>query len=269
MRSWTILALLAVWLPASPAYAVPVTWTGEWSIAQRISTIIGVGGAESAFGASATQDGDIKDLTADLGVAKAAANAQSDIDQDSTGNALVEFVRPFTLPASSKHWSVRLFGALSGKMTVRTTDEDITASAFIDAVARVLDNQGDTVFEIGDPLSTWHDALIRSPIANQGPAEKALLEALEETRDLTAGQYFLYGRIEALTGATKSPPGIADSTSQFFNSLVIGITVTPLAEPPTILTAGTLALILAALRRRLPTVASPGRPRDCREGDAA
>jgi hypothetical protein len=145
---------------------------------------------------------------------------------------------------------VKLFGTLSGNMTVGTTDEDVTASAFIDAVARVLDNQGDTVFEIGDPDSTWHDFLIRSPIADQGPAQKALLQALEDTQGLPDGKYFLFGRIEALAGATKSPPGIADATSQFFNSLVIGIVVTPLAEPPSMLLVGTVALILAVFRRR-------------------
>lgn len=235
---------------AVSAFALPVDWTNVWIINQLRSDPIGAAAAQSAFGASAIQDGEIKDVNADLAVAKAAASAQSIIDQRSSGDAIVEFGRPFKLSGPGL-WKVTLFGTLTGEMHVRTTDDDVDASAFIDAVARILDKNGDpvkdgdNVFEIGSPDDfTWHDHLIRSLI-NEGPSDKFVLASLDQSMVLGPGDYSVFGKLEALAGTGPGAPGIASASSLFFNSLIVGISVTAAPEPSTLtlLCAGIFGLI--------------------------
>ena len=227
----TVVLLVVVLSVAGPltAAALPVPWTDdEWFIRTRTSETVGAGVARSAFGASATQDGDVKDLTAQLAVAKASGAAQSRADMDSNAEGIVEFSRGFTLDGAPHRWLVTLFGTLAGTMSVRTADPTVTAGAFITAIARVLDKDGNVLFEIGD--AAWDDALIRSPI-NQGPDNKALLVSLDDSMVLPDGNYSVYGRIQALAGAGQGAPGIADASSLFFNSLVVGGSVLPVRAP--------------------------------------
>jgi len=248
---------------AVSAFALPVDWTNVWIINQLSSDPIGAAAAQSAFGASAIQDGEINDVNADLAVAKAAASAQSIIDQRSSGDAIVEFGRPFRLSGPGL-WKVTLFGTLTGDLHVRTADADVDALAFIDAVARILDKNGDpvkdgdVVFEIGSPDDfTWHDHLIRSLI-NEGPNDKFVLASLDQSMVLGPGDYSVYGKLEALAGAGMGVPGIANASSLFFNSLIVGISVTAAPEPSTLmlLCAGIFGLIaLRACAVLIPRVA--------------
>src|SRR5207249_239615 len=96
------------------------------------------------------------------------------------------------------------------------------------AIARVLDKQGNTVFEIGD--TEWDRAVIRSAI-NQGQSPQVLLLPLEDSMVLLDGVYSVYGKIAATAGVSKSSPGIADASAQFFDSLVVGGSVTAIPQP--------------------------------------
>ncbi len=114
------LTFIALVILVPPAEAVPsFTWTEPWEVT-LLPKICGGPSAlcESfvgrAFGASATVDGQIRDTTVDVAVAKSQWGAGNSA---SIGSTSVQFSRTFLLSDSSQGWNVNLSGLLNGMLT--------------------------------------------------------------------------------------------------------------------------------------------------------
>jgi hypothetical protein len=115
-------------------HAVPsFTWTEPWNVTLLSNCLpfnpTLCGSHPRAFGASATQDGQILNTTADIAVAKSSWAAGNSPGTGSTG---VMFSRQFVLSGAPEGWTVSLDGILNGALTAfGSNTARVTAEASI------------------------------------------------------------------------------------------------------------------------------------------
>lgn len=176
-------------------------WTSDWTVPKLTATIDGVGGASSAFGASATMNGEIKDVKANLAVGKAAASALTDPMVASSGEAAVEFQRTFELSGSPEGWKISLFGNLLGDLDVVSPGPNIKAKARVLATAFVEDAKGDILFRIGGGTTAWD----RSLEADDNKKNLFIMQPLVTNQKLADGKYLIFGLLEAFVDTDIGP----------------------------------------------------------------
>ncbi len=246
VRLWVPVLGLVAW--ASPVSAdLLLQFTSDWAPAFQINEV-GAGTGRAAFGNSATMDGERKDLGANPGIAKAQSQAASIPNMNSRGQADVVFQRTFKLPGDTD-WSVTLAGLLIGNLSATSPGNGLTAQAAVQGEGLIQDSMGRGQADIGGANSVWFANL--EPM--QGTETLSILEALQTTVILHSGDYALSGTLETVARTDKAPVTAGQAKADFFHSLSIGVSATPIPGPASVvlilvgLSAGFFMLIL---RRR-------------------
>jgi hypothetical protein len=222
--------ILLMVLGLSPSvHAVPsFTWTEPWNVTLLSNCIPSTipfnpicGSEPRAFGASATQDGQILDTTADIAVAKSKWWAGHSGGSGGTG---LTFSRRFLLSGAAEGWTVSLSGSLNGGITAFGTN-----SASVRAGASITSSLGINFNAERTPLQ-------------EPPVFIVLNQSQLKTAELSDGLYTVAGSL--ITG---SGGGSHLSSSTFFDSLAgtpdggfrVSVTATPVPEPSTLLLLAT------------------------------
>jgi hypothetical protein len=240
--SLLVFALALAWPTHGQAGFV---WLDDgWKVTLDMNIPKGVYSKQRAFGASATEDGQVFDVAADVATAK--ARTQSFFDPNgSFARARVNFERDFRLEGDPGFWLVTLQGVLSGRLTVFDPDDETAATVF--ALARVSDTDGELALDWGQNL--------------EGNGTIDLFEPMNKTLVLPNGDYTVSGLLDAFT-ILSTDVGAASADSDFFNagSFVVAVSAAPVPEPSSSLGAvsGGLLLIMVLGRRRRPPPASAG-----------
>lgn len=198
--------------------AVPsFTWTEPWNVTLLSNCLpfnpTTCGSHPRAFGASATQDGQILNTTADTAVAKSSWAAGNFSGSGSTG---VTFSRQFLLSGAPEGWTVSLSGILNGGITTFGSN-----SAGVVAGASIAPSLGIT-FDVQRPSFAEPPVFV---LVNQSQLQTAVLPD---------GAYTVAGSL-----ITRSGGGSGQSASFFFDSLAgrpgdgfrVSVTATPVPEP--------------------------------------
>ena len=221
--------VLAVLSFSPDVQAVPTfTWEGNWNIALLSNCIAhsdpshpdictAFNGAR-AFGASATQDGQILNTTSDTGLAKSQWSAALGPNAGQTG---VTFSRAFLLSGASEGWTVSLSGLLTGSAFAGGTNTaDVTAAASILPSLNIM----------------LHDHAVDP---RTGPIGHPVSLAQLQTAMLADGSYTVSGSL--LTGASGGN-GVAGA--DFFGNVLnngttfgfaVNVSASPVPEPSTLL----------------------------------
>ena len=229
------LLLALVW----PALAAPLAWLAPWTVQLDQNMVDGAGARQRAFGVSATIDGQIVDLDADIALARTEALV---LAADSLAVARVDFERPFSLAGSPNGWTLSLLGLLSGSLAI-ATDPGALSEVSIFGRAHVFDDKGNLV---GPSIAVTEDRKL------VGVTPFALFAATDSVF-LENGNYLIKGRLTAnavsLAAAAPIPPVLAQSL--FFNGgWEVSLDAREAPEPSTLLLV--LAAGAATALRRAP-----------------
>ena len=233
----TIAALALCW-PAFTAAAV-IDWQVPWNVQLDQNNVTGAGDKRRAFGASATLDGQIVDLDADIAVARADAFV---LAANSFAAGKVEFERPFRLDGAPQGWRVILQAVLSGSLFV-VTDPGMLAETNLFGRARIVYNNGNATGLSADVTAT-RQAFGMTTFA---------LDLFRDAAVLDDGIYTIKGSLEAnaLGGLPPDPQPPVVAQSLFFNGgWEVSILVRPAPEPPTALLVGLGLLAIVTLGSR-------------------
>lgn len=211
-------------------HAVPTfTWTEPWNVTLLSNCIPFTipfspvcGSHPRAFGASATQDGQILDTTADIAVAKSSWAAGNSTGSGSTG---LTFSRQFSLSDAPEGWAVSLSGILNGAITAFGTN-----NASVVAEASITPSLGIT-FDV------------RRTTLQEPPVFVRVNQSQLQTAILSDGLYTIAGSLITASGG-----GSGQSASFFFDALgtpgdrfLVSVSASPVPEP------STLALVAGGL----------------------
>jgi hypothetical protein len=236
--------ILLLW-PMSVRAAVP--WVTDWTQQKLTANDGGLATAQSAFGATATKNGDVKDVKADTAVLKAAAGAISDPNAFTSGDAAVEFQRDFTLAGPPDKWSVTLSGVLDGNLSASSPNNNVQAFSHVLATAFVEDMQGNFLMRIGGAATTWDQTLNLKNASQNLP----ILQPLSSRDTLPNGQYLVYVLLEVEASVDLAPLAIANADASFFNTLTANLAVQPAPDGVNTLALVSLVTALLATVRRL------------------
>jgi hypothetical protein len=243
MRRIRLIVLALGFASASPAGArAAFMFTSDWTITKLTASPADLGSAASAFGATATMNGQILDVRADAAVAKADASAIADPNAASESDAAVEFERGFQLLDPTNAWNVTLTGALNGNLNAMSSAANINASATVLATAFVADAQGNILFRIGGTTTVWE----RNVKANNNTKNLPIMEPLSNLKVLPNGQYTVEGLLEVTAKVDQALLAAGSADAAFFNSLTVSLTAQPVPEPPGLAQAAAGALVLIA-----------------------
>lgn len=209
---------VVVILGLSPnVHAVPTfTWQRPWEITLPSDCIRRAPGCTPvgvrAFGASATQDGQILNTTADTALAKSARGSAFLAD---AGSTTINFSRPFMLSNAPQGWTVSINGLLNGSLDAFPG----SAGASVSAMASITPSISINFFEQiqGRTLPA--------------PLTLAVSQSKGQTGALSDGLYTVSGSLT--TGAAGGP---ANAGSNFFfastpASPALGFQVSVIAIP--------------------------------------
>jgi hypothetical protein len=218
---------------------MPIDWQGLWNVQFDQNQISGAGTKQRAFGVSATLDGQIVDLEADIALARAEAVV---LAADSLAIAKVEFERSFQLSGSPAGWLVGLQGVLTGRLFI-VTDPGMHAEVNVFGRASIFDNNGNPVGLSVDVTETRDTEGMTA----------FTLDLFRETAFLDDGNYTIKGSLEANAVGELvlgSPPPVL-AQSQFFNGgWEVSISATPVPEPSTLLLVGPSLVVVATMGRK-------------------
>ncbi len=211
------------------ALALPPTahagfmWLNTWDVDLDMDAGQGIGSKRRAFGATAVNDGDVKNTGADVAVARAEALASTnDVNMSSRWDATVDFERPFKLEGSPGGWLVELKGVLSGRLVNLHPEQDAAIAQMI-VFAKVLDKDRNTLFSIDDFLT------------RNEPAAVDVFHLLEAAMRLGNGEYAVSG--ELYVKALVAPePLRGDVAVRFFDGgFAVSLLALAIPEPSSLL----------------------------------
>jgi hypothetical protein len=203
-------------------------WTEPWQVTLLPKTC---GGPQPfcdnlvgrAFGSSATVDGQIRDVSADVAVAKSQWGAGT--GQTSGGTGLT-FSRTFQLSNAPQGWTVGLSGALNGSLE---------ASNQLPGLPQVLSSVEAEAAISTSPLHlTWSETDVGASTGPPTVNPIAISQLQGQTALFSDGTYTLTGRLFTTAGGVQ-----AIALSDFFTTgLQVSVTATAVPEPSTYLLLG-------------------------------
>ena len=230
MRMVLIAVLGGISALSNVAHASPsFNWIGPWTVSfppQQCglhNSVCNFG--VNAFGASATQDHQVTDVTADTAVGKSSYVAS---DFASSGTGGLTFSRSFILNDSPAGWNLTLQGNLDGTLLAGgTADGNLRSSVRVDANARI----------ISTPLNLqWSEARSTPPVAPNPFIP--IHQAKDISGLLSDGLYTVAGSLQT--------QGVGEGTvggSNFFPGLVVSLNASPIPVPE----PATFLLVLSGL----------------------
>ena len=219
-------------------HAVPTfTWEGQpWNVTLLPNSF---DEGERAFGASATQDGQILDTIADTAVAKSEVGGGGSTNCCSTG---VNFSRQFVLSDAPLGWTVSIHGALNGEVSALGS----------------VGVGGNATASITPSIGIGLNAGLGPQIGGPPPTILAVNQSKEQTGVLSDGLYTVSGQLVTSAGRIPGTSGGFADANFFAPSghpgtfgFEVSVTATPLPEPSAILLFATgLAGFVWAYRRQ-------------------
>jgi hypothetical protein len=198
-------------------------WQNAWEVTFEESGYLY--GALTAFGSSATTNGEIKDIgqAGDEGPASAAARASVVANQgDGEGLARVSFSRTFELSGSATGWNVALEALLSGTLDTNAYGNGY-ALASVQGGVRIVEGgiTGPSLMSLGFYYDCYSDSYPCQLNVSTGDAQQHVAPD---------GVYTVIGSLESQsTRFQERPGGDGWGESAFFNppGLIVNVDATP------------------------------------------
>jgi hypothetical protein len=208
------------------------TWTEPWEVT-LLPKVCG-----GPAGSSATNDGQILDITAEGAVAKSQWGASSG---QSSGRTGLQFSRTFLLTDSPQGWNVELAGVLSGVLSAAGTSNLGTPTVTVQAHITIVTT----------PLHLVWAESVSGPLAFQPVVNTNNLSQMQSAIGfLSDGTYTVTGSLATAAVALGGQLAFSDF---FASGLQVSVTSSPIPEPSTLLlcTSGLAGLAWRASRQKV------------------